>query len=174
MNKSILATSILLMSAFATPVMAEEGRGSIGLASKSISIATTSGFTTNTFQWGGIALVGGYDITNSISLHGSYYTLTETTDSNSEMNGFNADVRFGPNGLGFTYYGSLGYFSDTWNGSTSGISQDYSGGTFGVGIGYNWDSVNLDWNILNVRSKSDYPATTDLVGSGALSLSYRF
>ena len=64
--------------------------------------------------------------------------------------------------------------SYTWNGSTGGVSQDYSGGTFGVGIGYNWDSVSLDWNILNIRSKSDCPATTDLVASGALSVSYRF
>ncbi len=174
MNKSVLATSVLLIGMLSTPAMAEEGRGTIGLASKSISISTTSGFTTNTYQWGGIALVGGYDITDSIALRGSYYTLVETTDSNSEMKGFDADVRFGPNGLGFTYYGSLGYFSDTWNGSTSGVSQSYSGGTLGVGIGYNWDSVNLDWNILNIRSKSDYPATTDLVGSGSLGLSYRF
>ncbi len=174
MNKSILVVSVLLMGALATPVMAEEGRGNIGLAFKAISIATTTGGTTNTFQWGGIALVGGYDFTDFISLRGSYYTLVETADSNSEMNGFDVDVRFGPNGLGFTYYGSLGYFSDTWNGSTGGVSQDYSGGTFGTGIGYNWDSFNVDWNILNIRSKSDYPATTDLVGSGTLSLSYRF
>ena len=177
MKKQTIAASMLLAAMVSTQAVAEEGKFNIGLASKSVTIIVDDGFSSNAFSWGGLAIVGGYDFTDYISLNGALYTLVETADTNSEMSGFDADVRFGPNGLGFTYYGSLGYFSDTWNGSTSGISEDYSGGSFGVGIGYNWENVNLNWNIFSLRSSGDYQgsSTADFtVGSGSLGVAYRF
>jgi len=177
MKKMTQVILMLFIAAFATQAVAEEGKGNIGLASKSLVITVDNAFSISTFTWAGLALVGGYDITDYISVNGAYYTLTEVVDTNSEMRGFDADIRFGPNGVGFTYYGSLGYFSDSWNGSTSGISQDYSGSSFGLGIGYNWGKVNLNWNIFSFRSSGDYQgSSTDnySVGSGSLSVAYRF
>ncbi len=177
MKKFLMAGLLLSSFICATQANAEEGNGYVGLGLKSLVITVDNGVTISSFSWGGLAFVGGYDVTDYISLNGSYYTLTETTDANSEMKGFDAEVRFGPNSLGFTYYGSLGYFSDTWNGSTSGVSQDYSGALLGLGIGYNWENVNLNWNIFSIRSSSDYQgnSTADYsVGSGSLSLAYRF
>jgi len=177
MKKHMIAVSILLAGLTSTQAVAEEGAFNIGLASKSLVIVTDDGFATNTFTWVGLALSAGYDFTNYISLNGALYTLVETADTNSEMSGFDVDIRFGPNGLGFIYYGSLGYFSDTWNGSTLGVSQGYSGGSLGLGIGYNWENVNLNWNMFTFRSASDYQgsSTSDYtVGSSSLGIAYRF
>jgi len=171
MKKIIFSALMLFAGIYSAPAFAEAGKGSIGFASKSIVIESGTALT---YTWSGLALVGEYAFTDYIALHGTYYTLVETADANSEMKGFDADIRFGPNGMGFTYYGSLGYFGDTWNGSTTALTQDYSGTSFGFGIGYNWEHINLDWNIFTIRSNADYPGGVDFVGTGALGLSYRF
>jgi len=177
MKKEIIVISMLMATSFGGQVYAEEGKGNIGLASKSLVIGVTNSLNTTTYVWAGAAITAGYDITDYISVNGATYTLFETANTNSKMTGFEADVRFGPNSKGFTYFGSLGYFSDTWNGSTSGLSQKYSGGSLGAGIGYNWENVNLNWKLFSLRSASDYQgaSTSDyLVNSSTLALAYRF
>ncbi len=181
MKKSILVVSLLFGTMFTTQAVAEEGRGVVGISSYSLMItrsftvgsATLSQDTTYT----GSALVLGYNVTDSMSVDGSIYALTDDKNSNSTMNGFDAAVRFGPNDLGFTYYGALGVYSETGENSATNISKDYSGALFGGGIGYNWDSVNWNWNILSIRPTGDYqgndPADYTAFNAG-MSIAYRF
>ena len=174
MKKSILIASTLLMGVFATPAMAEEGRGSIGLGSYGLTVAPAVGVSDSFF---GAALVGTYDFTDNISVAGHLYALTHELNSAIEMGGLDIMVRAGKNGLGFTYFGALGLYSETLSApSISTATFDYSGGLLGYGIGYNWGSVNVTWEG-SLRSTGDYEGNTGnsyVAATGALNVSYRF
>lgn len=173
MNKSILAASILLMGATATPAMAEEGRGSVGLGTYSLIVTPTVGVS-DTFI--GTALVGSYDFTDLFSVAGHFYALEHDVSSFIKMDGYDVMVRVGKNDLGFTYFGALGYYSETMSASTSTTTFDYSGTLLGYGIGYNWESVNVTWEG-SLRSTGDYEGNTGnsyVAATGALNVSYRF
>lgn len=173
MNKSILAASVLLMSAFTTPVMAEEGRGSIGAGSYAATISTP----TANLTYGGLALVGGYEINDYISINGHYYFLSNINFATEKVDGFDAMVRFGKTGEGFVGFGALGFYSETLSDPTVTTQQfDFSGTLLGFGIGYNWENVGLIYEA-SFRSTGDYEAfagTSVTAVTGSLNLSYRF
>ena len=165
------------MIAVTTQAIAEEEKGKIGIGSYVLTVNEERAATTVSYVWSGTAIIGGYDITDNITANGSYYSLTEDIDSNSTMKGFDASVRFGPNGLGFTYYGGLGLYSETWNHSLGNVSGSYSGGLMEAGFGYNWKDVNLNWNVISFRTAKDYKGTSPnsfSAGTGAISIAYRF
>ena len=174
MRKLILITSVLLMGVMATPASAEEGRGSIGIGSYGLTVAPKIGVSDSFF---GAALVGTYDFTDSISVAGHYYALTHDASTAIEMNGLDVMVRVGKNGLGFTYFGALGLYSETLSApSISTATFDYSGGLLGYGIGYNWESVSLTWEG-SIRSTGDYEGDSGVsvvAATGSLNLAYRF
>ena len=172
MRKHLILASLLLSSALATPALADEGKGSLGLSSYALSIS--DGIVTDSFN--GLALTGEYDITNRIAIVGRYYALTNTDFSFIKMDGFDLNLRFGPNMPGFTYFGEVGYYSETMSATTSPLTFDFSGGLFGAGIGYNFDKVNLSFDITS-RSTGDYQGNTSaslIAITSALSLSYIF
>jgi hypothetical protein len=173
MKKSILAASILLMGVLATPAMAEEGRGSIGLGSYSLTIAPAIGVA-DTFS--GTALVGSYDFTRLLSVSGHYYALKHEVFSAVKMDGYDLMLRAGKNDLGFAYFVALGLYSETMSASTSPLTFDYSGTLLGYGIGYNWEKVNVTLEG-SIRSTGDYEGNTGnsyVAATGALNISYRF
>ena len=172
MIKSLIVASLLLSSTFATPALAEEGKGSIGLGKYVLVIS--DGITTDALS--GFALVGGYDITNNVSVVGRYYALTHIDFSNISGDGFDVALRLGPNSPGFIYFGQLGYYSETVTNSNTNFTADYSGFLYGGGIGYNFGNLNLAYGI-NIRSTGDYEGNSGIsytAVSGALSLSYIF
>ncbi|MDQ6989455.1 MAG: hypothetical protein Q9M19_06190, partial [Mariprofundaceae bacterium] len=164
MKKTILIVSALLVGMFATSAVAEEGRGSVGLGTYAISMVPSTG---TSVDFVGFAYVADYDVTDFISVGGHYY-FTKFNTSNSvgsfsyDLDGFDVLVKTGQNGLGFTYYGGLGFYSETldgsaifFNGTTDALSKDYSGTLLGYGIGYNWDNVTVGWEG-SIRSTGDY------------------
>jgi len=177
MNKTTWITLLITSMVCSSQVFAEEGRASIGVGTKQLSIVTSNIFTTSTYVWSGAALIGGYDFTDYISLYSHVYVMTEDVDADSTMNGFDAAVRFGSNRLGFTYYGSLGFYSDTWKHSAVNLTENYRGVSVGAGFGYNWKNLNVNWDTISFRSTYDYQGNSTagyVVATGSMSLAYRF
>ncbi len=176
MKKSMMAlTAALAVTTLSGQAFAEEGRGYIGVGNYVLTIAEKSGNITKSYNWAGNAVIGGYNYTDKLSVNGSYYSVTEDLDAQSKMEGFDLSVRLGPNGLGFTYYGALGIFSDTWTHPLS-VSEDHSGTLIGGGIGYNWENVSFNWDLISFRSAADYQrgSADTTVGTGSMSIAYRF
>ncbi len=178
MKKAIFAIG-LCMGTFTTQAIAEEGRSNIGISTYTLVVNEKIGLANYSYTWSGTAITGGYDITDTLAVNGSLYSLEELADSNSTMKGFDASLRFGPNGLGFTYYGSLGLYSETWKQSVRNLSERHTGGLIGGGFGYNWKDVNLNWNVISFRTAGDYKASTSSAnkfsaGTGSISVGYRF
>jgi len=162
-----------------TQAIAEEGRGNIGIGSKSLAISVTSASNvTSQYEWTGSALTAEYDFTSWLSLNGSVYDLTENVDSNSKMRGLDIGLRLGINDVGVVYSCAIGYFNDKWIHPKFTASQSISGVTFGGGIGYNWDHVNLNLEAFSLRFSSDYEnnfgSGVSRVNSTQLSVAYRF
>ena len=154
------------------------GQGTVGVGSYAI-VATLSGFgLSTTSTYGGSALVGSYNFTPLISASGHIYGTT-LQGGGEEIGGYDAMVRFGKHDIGFTYFGSMGFFSETWKTTDgSGLKIDASGGLFGFGIGYNWEEVSLNYEFA-FRSAKDYeaavaPGLTVTETSGSLNIAYRF
>lgn len=131
----------------------------------------------------GISLSFGYAISDQFAFRGTYFSLEHDDFSDVESKGFDLLAHLGT-GLathGFKAYIGGGFFSDKWQGSFN--SETFSGLQLSGGIGYNWDSISLDF-ILGLRDASDYE---DFVNrnsffndvsaaavTGSLLLSYRF
>ena len=153
------------------------GQGTVGVGSYAI-VATLSGFgLSTTSTYGGSALVGSYNFTPLISASGHIYGTT-LQGGGEEIGGYDAMVRFGKHDVGFTYFGSVGVFSETWKTTDGTMSIDASGGLFGFGLGYNWDDVALNYEF-TIRDAKDYtaamlPGVTATETSGSLNIAYRF
>ena len=173
MRKSLLIASILIMGAMTTPVMAGEGKGSIGAGSYAAAVSTS----TTKLTYAGLALVGGYEINDYISINGHYYFLSNINFTTEKVDGFDAMIRFGKTGEGFVGFGAIGFYSETLSDSTVTAQQfDFSGTLLGFGIGYNWENVGLVYEA-SVRSTGDYETfagTSVTAATGSLNLSYRF
>jgi len=131
----------------------------------------------------GFSLSFGYAVFDQFALRGSYFSLEHDDLSDLESKGIDLLGYLGT-GLathGFKAFIGGGFFSDKWQ--LGSVSETFNGLQLSGGIGYNWDSVSLDF-ILGIRDASDYE---DLVNqafpfnpvsavavSGSLLLSYRF
>ncbi len=182
MKKTVLIISALCLSAFATPAFAEEGRGNVGLGTYNIAMAHAGG-SSDAFL--GTAITANYGVSDLITIGGHYY-FTEEENSTSALsltlNGFDLLVKAGKDGLGFTYFGGLGVYSETMEfkvnflGQTASASNDFSGALLAYGLGYNWDALNLTYEG-SIRSTGDYEADTGagvVAATGSLSIAYRF
>lgn len=83
---------------------------------------------------------------------GSYFKLEHDDFSELSVDGFDLGLVAGKVGSGFNIFGGAGFFTETWDNSSS---HDFSGLQLIGGIGYNWQHVGLDF-ILAVRDPSDY------------------
>ena len=131
----------------------------------------------------GLSLSLGYAVSDQFAFRGSYFSLEHDDLSDLESKGLDL---LGYLGTGLATHGFKaciggGFFSDKWQ--LGPASEAFDGLQLSGGIGYNWDSVSLDF-ILGIRDASDYE---DLVNrafpfnpvsavavSGSLLLSYRF
>lgn len=130
----------------------------------------------------GISFSFGYAVSDQIAFRGTYFSLEHDDFSDLESTGYDLLAHFGT-GLatqGFKAYIGGGFFSDKWE--LASFSETFSGLQLNGGIGYNWESVSLDF-ILGIRDASDYEEfinqnTTLNVSAaaitGSLLLSYRF
>ena len=130
----------------------------------------------------GFSLSFAYAVSDMLALRGTWFSLEHDDFSDIESTGYDLLAHLGT-GLathGFKAYIGAGLFSDKWE--SGAVSKTFDGLQLSGGIGYNWDSVSLDF-ILGIRDASDYEAFvnqgifTDVsaaVVSGSLLLSYRF
>ncbi len=123
-----------------------------------------------------------YAISNQLAVRGSYFSLEHDDLSALESTGYDLLVHFGMNlaSPGFKAYIGGGLFSDKWE--IASFSETFSGLQLSGGLGFNWDSVALDF-IIGVRDASDYEDfvnsslsynVTATAVTGSLLLSYRF
>lgn len=131
----------------------------------------------------GLSLSFGYAVSDQFAFRGSYFSLEHDDFSDLESKGIDLLGYFGT-GLathGFKAYIGGGFFSDKWQ--LGPVSETFDGLQLSGGIGYNWDSVSLDF-ILGIRDASDYEdfanqafpfnPVSAVAMSGSLLLSYRF
>jgi len=165
----IISAALMATALASNQALAEEKQGSIGIGTYSVVLDING--STGTYV--GSALVGSYSFTPFISAGAHFYSTTLDLGT-EEIGGFDAMVRFGSQGQGFTYFGGVGVFSETV--TDFGFSLDASGTTVGYGIGYNWDSVALTWEG-SIRSTGDYEDFTGQAvtqATGSLNVGYRF
>ena len=129
----------------------------------------------------GISLSFAYALSDVLSLRGSYFSQDHDDTSSLENTGFDFLGHVGLNmgSPGFKAYIGGGIFSEEWE--SGSLSHTFNGLQLSGGIGYNWESVALDF-ILNLRDASDYENHVNnlfvnanaAAASGSLLLSFRF
>jgi hypothetical protein len=133
-------------------------------------------------RFAGLSVSFGYAATDQFALRATYFTLDHDDFSDFESKGLDLLAYLGT-GLathGFKAYVGGGIFTDKWQ--IGRYSETFNGLQLSGGIGYNWDSLALDF-ILGIRDASEYedfinrglPVNVSAAAvSGTLLLSYRF
>ena len=192
MKKHMIAVSILLAGLTSTQAVAEEAQFSLGVGTYALGLSSDVPGS-QPLDFAGLALVGNYQVNDLVSVGGHFYSIDAsefvllTGGGSAELayanTGYDALVKLGKtSGLGFTYFGGVGYYSETIEVSAPAFpaagtnSTDFSGAMFGAGIGNNWENVNLTFE-LYFRSTGDYEnggtASVTAVNS-SLNVSYMF
>ena len=103
----------------------------------------------------GIGFSLGYAISNEFALRGTFFSLEHDDFSALDSTGYDITGHVGINlaSYGFKAYIGGGIFKDKWQ--VTGFSKSFSGLQLNGGLGYNWESVSLDF-ILGIRDAGDY------------------
>ena len=176
--KHILTAIAATLASTSLSVHAEEIKHlQVGIGSY---VTNVSYFNSSDDEFSGGAISAAYALNDNLSFRASVYALENDVFSALENKGYDLSI-YGGTGLmthGFKIYGGGGIFSETWQ--VAGFEDDFSGVQLGGGIGYNWDTVALDF-IVGIRSISDYEDNLSPFGlevesstSGTLALSIRF
>jgi len=181
LKKGLLATAI---TCFALPAFAAETEElkhfSVGVASYATTLRAETDYGSDDLDFGGFAVFGTGAINDNVGFRLTYADQDSDDDSDLESTAVEGSLIAGT-GLatsGFKAYGSVGFFSETWEVSGFSGEEDFSGLMLGAGIGYNWSPVSLElW--VNLRDASDYEdfagSGVDITAaSGGLGLSARF
>lgn len=158
-------SAILILSLFSFNCFAQSGAVakpfSIGGGTYGSAIASDD--FSNDIEFSGVAFSFGYAFTNQFAFRGTYFTLDEDTLPELESRGFDLNFYLGANLAtpGFKAYVGGGLFKDEW--SIGGGKESFSGLQLSGGLGYNWESVSLDF-LLNIRDASDYE---DFINEGS-------
>lgn len=124
---------------------------------QSVKYDNASGDSTNTFA--GMQFLTSGNLTDNFQLQGSYYRLLYTDNSDVSVIGtsFKANLGQGFLSQGFKSYFTVGIFSESFdNGSQA---NRFNGLELGAAIGYNLNSVSLDYGF-TVRDSSQYQRDT--------------
>ena len=173
----LLLFSSVVHSAANDPV---DKRFSLGFGTYATVIAYDNSILSDD-EFSGISLSLAYALSDILSIRGSYFSQDHDTISSLESTGFDflAHVGLNMGSPGFKAYIGGGIFSEEWEAGS--LSHTFNGLQLSGGIGYNWESVALDF-ILNIRDASDYEDFASTVFnnveagavSGTLLLSFRF
>lgn len=173
---ALIAASIVLLLPLNTQADDYVGKPfTVGVGSYASIIAFDNPLRED-FEFSGIALSFGYAISDNIAFRGTYFSLERDIASDHKSKGYDLLAHFGT-GLatqGFKAYIGGGLFKDKWTKGT--LSDTFSGLQLNGGIGYNWESVSLDF-MIGARDSSDYETVLSqsvTAVSGNLLLSYRF
>jgi hypothetical protein len=103
----------------------------------------------------GVGFSLGYAISNQFALRGTFFSLDHDDFSALESTGYDITGHVGINlaSYGFKAYIGGGIFKDKWE--VTGFSKTFNGLQLNGGLGYNWESVSLDF-ILGIRDADDY------------------
>ena len=131
-------------------------------------------------EFSGGAISASYAVTDNLAFRGTIFSLEHDDFSEIESSGYDLVV-YGGTGLltrGFKIYGGGGLYKDTWE--AFGVEKSLNGFQLNGGLGYNWDTVAIDF-VIGIRDVSDYEdalitvgAIVDAVVSSNLSVSLRF
>ncbi len=173
----------LILVLIAIPLAAQSAgppkKFSVGIGTYGLVIVNNS----NVFdddRLSGFGISGQYAVSDMFALRATYFVLDHDDFSNIDDTGFDFVAYFGTGLMteGFKIYGGGGVFTESWE--TAGADQSFNGLQLSGGLGYNWESVALDF-VLSLRDKSDYQdilvgsgVSVDGAASGSLSLSARF
>ncbi len=157
---------------------------SIGISSYATSVYLDS-YGGYSADFSGVALMGTYAFNDNVAVRAGYYWLESDNFSDLDSSGLDLVAYYGT-GLatqGFKAYIGGGFFTDSWESSDSTGFYDNSASFSGVqingGIGYNWESVSLEF-VIGIRQPDDYKDSERFynddisVVSGALLFSGRF
>jgi len=135
----------------------------------------------NDDELSGISFSFSYAVSDIFALRASYFSTEHDDVSAIDATGLDLLGHVGVNmaSPGFKAYIGGGMFTEEWE--FAGIERTFNGLQLSGGIGYNWESVALDF-ILNIRDASDYEEFVSTVfnnveagaASGSLLLSFRF
>jgi len=103
----------------------------------------------------GLGFSLGYSISDQLAFRATYFSLEHDDFSEVDSSGYDlvGYVGTGLSSYGFKAYVGAGFFKDKWEVAT--FSESFSGLQVNGGLGYNWDSVSIDFN-LSLRDASDY------------------
>ena len=173
----LLFISNAVHSATGDPV---DKRFTLGVGTYATVIAYDDSFLADD-EFTGISLSLAYALSDILSIRGTYFSQDHDTFSSIDSTGFDFLGHVGLNmgSPGFKAYIGGGIFSEEWE--TGTLSKSFDGLQLSGCIGYNWESVALDF-ILNLRDASDYenfvnnvsPNANAAAASGSLLLSFRF
>jgi hypothetical protein len=180
--KNNLITSTILASSliFSNVTLADENsqpmkHWSVGAGTYVVTIAFDN---SEDDSFGGGALSATYAFNDNFAIRGNLFSLEHEDFSDVELTGFEMLAYYGT-GLatkGFKAYVGGGLYNESIEANY--FDEDFTGVQISGGIGYNWESLSLDFS-LGLRSTGDYEDIFDdgeevSVASGALVLAYRF
>ncbi|MYM63047.1 porin family protein [Pseudomaricurvus sp. HS19] len=170
-KKTVMASTLLLLSAAATAQSGETGSFYAGV-SLGLTDVDVSGFD----KGRSIALVGGYRVNENLALEGSYIDLGEAEDGpwTIEADGFNfAAVGILPINDQFEVFGKLGLFG--WDASVhrSGYGQVESDDGIDLSIGFG-ASLELTPEISVVAEYQHFELDSDDVSNISVGARYSF
>ena len=184
MNKLSALFILLFLSASASahPYGEALKHFTVGFASYN-SVVTVEDPDDNTedYEIYGFAASVGYAISDQFALRATFFSQEED-DSEFDSSGYDLLVHLGINmaSPGFKAYIGGGYFSDEWE--LDSYSRSFDGLQLNGGIGYNWESIALEF-IIGIRDASEYEDFINekalqeysaAAASGSLMLSARF
>ena len=176
----LFVTSLVATSVHAAAQDPVDKRFTVGVGTYATVVAYDDPFMADD-ELSGLALSFSYAVSDAFAFRGSLFSLEHDDFSAIDSSGFDLLGHFGINmaSPGLKLYIGGGIFKDKWE--LGSLNETFSGLQLSGGIGYNWESVALDF-ILNIRDASDYEdsASTPFnqvdaaAASGSLLLSFRF
>ena len=103
----------------------------------------------------GLGFSLGYSFSDQFAIRATYFSLEHDDFSEVDSSGYDlvGYVGTGLTSYGFKAYIGGGLFKDKWE--VTAFSESFSGLQINGGLGYNWNSVSLDFNF-SLRDASDY------------------
>ena len=108
-------------------------------------------------NFAGLQFNGAANFNDNTQAQLSFYNAKEEDLSQIKVSGTSVKLNLGKGfqNKGFKAYGSLGFFNETLENTSTNFKDKVNGLEFGGAIGYNFEIVALDWGF-TIRSTSGY------------------
>lgn len=172
---------ILVLLAPAHTYAGEAKNFSIGFGTYALVVAYNNDNYVND-ELAGLSVSASYAFSDNVGMRGTYYSLDHNDIAALDDSGYDfiAYIGDGLQSRGFKVYVGGGIFNESWE--IGDNSESFRGLQISGGLGYNWDSVALDF-VLSLREPGDYEdvifnnigdSVNAAAASGGLIISARF